>query len=167
MRTKMDKQTWFQATIRDQQGNLIRYTQKIVCDESTAKDVVQDGFIKLWGQSYPESVDIVPPWLYRVCRNLAIDSYRKNKKYSSLAEIENHFEFLSSEEEKLMNKEVFLALQSLPKKSCEVMILMFQEGLSYKEIAEVTGLTVSNVGVILHQSLKIIKQKINAELSHE
>jgi len=167
MRFVMDKKTWFQATIRDQQGRLIRYTQKIVIDESNAKDVVQDGFIKLWGQDYPESKELVPPWLYRVCRNLAIDHYRRSKKFTTMEEVEQNFEFLGSEEEKLMNKEVFLALKTLPKKSCEVMILTFQEGLSYKEIAEVTGLTVSHVGVILHQSLKVIKQKMNTEFGHE
>lgn len=153
------KKAWFQKTIREQQGGLIRYTYKILRDEANAKDIVQDGFIKLWDQSYPESEGLVPPWLYRVCRNLAIDLYRRNQKQTSLADIEEHFELLSSEEEKFMGREVFQALKSLPKKNQEVMILMFSEGLTYKEIAEVTNLTTSYVGVIIHQSIKALKEE--------
>lgn len=166
MGAQNEKVAWFQHTIREQQGGLIRYSQKIVKDEANAKDVVQDGFIKLWDQHFPESKALVPPWLYRICRNLAIDHYRKHKKHTSIEGIESEFELLGSEEEKLMNKEIFDALKSLPKKNIEVMVLMFQEGLSYKEIAEVTGITTSYVGVIIHQSLKTLRQVLKEEFSH-
>ena len=161
------KKAWFQETIRNQQGGLIRYTNKIVRDEATSKDVVQDGLIKLWDQSFPESKKLVPPWLYRVCRNLAIDHYRKQCKHTAIESIEESFQILGSEEEKLMNKEVFQALKMLPKKNQEVMVLMFQEGLSYKEIAEVTQITVSYVGVIIHDSLKTLRHALKEENTHE
>ncbi len=160
------KKTWFQKTMREQQGGLIRYTHKILRNEESAKDVVQDGFIKLWDQKYPESEALVPPWLYRVCRNLAIDIYRKNQKLISLEEASEHFELLGSEEEKFMGREVFIALKSLPKKNQEVMVLMFSEGLSYKEIAEVTSLTTSYVGVIIHQSIKALREGLKEEFFH-
>lgn len=162
----MEKNVWFKITISEQQSKLIRYTHRIVRNEESARDVVQDGFIKLWDQRFPESIDLVPPWLYRVCRNLAIDHYRRANKLEELSD--DHIVWVVSEEEKQLGREVYQAIQSLPKKSMEVMILMFQEGLSYKEIAEVTGLSVSHVGVIIHQSIKTIRQHFNhTESNHE
>lgn len=43
----------------------------------------------------------------------------------------------------------------------EVVRLKFQAGLSYKEIAEVTGLTVTNVGYLLHTALSTLKERIS------
>jgi len=53
-----------------------------------------------------------------------------------------------------------LLIQSLDERSRELVRLKFEEGLSYKEMAEKMGLSVGNVGFILHQTLK----KLGAEL---
>jgi len=53
-------------------------------------------------------------------------------------------------------------VEQLPSRDREVVTLKFQQGLSYKEISEVTGLTVSNVGYVLHHALKELKQRWKA-----
>ena len=45
----------------------------------------------------------------------------------------------------------------------EVVRLKFQAGLSYREISEVTGLSVSNVGFLLHTAIKTLRQKFKAD----
>ena len=52
-------------------------------------------------------------------------------------------------------------VEQLPGRDKEVVTLKFQQGLSYKEISEVTGLTVSNVGYVLHHALEL-KQRWEA-----
>ncbi len=52
---------------------------------------------------------------------------------------------------------VFELIQTLPEKQSELLMLKFSEGLSYREISEVTGLSSSNVGYILHHALKALK----------
>lgn len=157
------KKSWFQQTMREQQGKLIRYTKKILRDEAQSQDIVQEVFIRLWKQDYPESEKLVPPWLYCVCRNLAIDHYRWSSKLVDGENIEDSFELMGSEEEKLMNSQVYYAFAQLPKKNQEVMILMFQEGLTYKEIAHAMDLTISYVGVIIHQSIKTLRVVLREE----
>ena len=50
-------------------------------------------------------------------------------------------------------------VEQLPGRDKEIVTLKFQQGLSYREISDVTGLTVSNVGYVLHHALKELKQR--------
>jgi RNA polymerase sigma-70 factor (ECF subfamily) len=52
------------------------------------------------------------------------------------------------------------ALAVLPTNQQEVIRLKLQDGLSYREISEVTGLSVSNVGFLMHQGIKTIREKM-------
>ena len=58
---------------------------------------------------------------------------------------------------------VLQVIESLPPNQKEVVRLKFQNDLSYKEIAEVTGLSVTNVGFLLHVALKFIRKKIQRQ----
>ncbi len=51
-------------------------------------------------------------------------------------------------------------LNALPPNQQEVVRLKFQHSLSYKEIAAVTGLSVSNVGFLIHTGLKTLREKL-------
>jgi len=55
---------------------------------------------------------------------------------------------------------VRLSLGALDERSREVLKLKFEENLSYREISAKTGLSVSNVGYLLHQALKIIAAEL-------
>lgn len=59
------------------------------------------------------------------------------------------------------SSQLLLLLERLPTNQQEVIRLKFQGGLKYREIAEVTGLSVSNVGVLLHTGLKRLRVLMN------
>ena len=59
--------------------------------------------------------------------------------------------------------EIFRLLEELPKNQREVVCLKFQCDLSYKEISEVTKLSVSNVGFLIHTALKTIRKRVLSE----
>ena len=52
------------------------------------------------------------------------------------------------------------AMAALPTNQQEVIRLKLQDGLSYREISEVTGLSVSNVGFLMHQGIKSIRERM-------
>ena len=56
-------------------------------------------------------------------------------------------------------------IKSLPTKQQEVVRLKFQSGLSYKEISKLTSLSVSHVGVILHESVVAIRKRMTLTAS--
>ena len=61
------------------------------------------------------------------------------------------------------NSKILLMLETLPANQQEVIRLKFQNDLSYREIAEITGLSISNVGVQLHNGLKQLRRKLKDE----
>jgi RNA polymerase sigma-70 factor (ECF subfamily) len=56
--------------------------------------------------------------------------------------------------------QVLGVLATLPENQQEVIRLKFQDGLSYREISGVTGLTVSNVGFLIHTGVKMVRQRL-------
>ena len=56
-----------------------------------------------------------------------------------------------------------MMLAGLPDNQQEVVRLKFQDGLSYKEIAGVTGLTVSNVGFLIHTAIHTLRREFAAQ----
>ena len=59
--------------------------------------------------------------------------------------------------------EIFRMLDRLPKNQREVVYLKFQCDLSYKEISEITKLSVTNVGFLMHTALKNLRKEVLSE----
>jgi RNA polymerase sigma factor (sigma-70 family) len=153
------------ALLRRFERPLLQYATRILGDSDRARDVVQETFVKLHNENR-EQLDHAPAkWLFTVCRNGALNICRKEKRMTYL----DH-ELLEAREseqpapsEKLEAKEAsgFLLkiLGTLPPRQQEVLQLKFQNDLSYQEISEITKLSVSNVGVMIHNALKTLRQR--------
>jgi RNA polymerase sigma-70 factor (ECF subfamily) len=115
---------------------------------------VQEAFLKLW-KAKGDEVDAVGPWLYTVCRNLAFDVMRKDRR---MVIVDSVPEPVAPPQEAAGQTELAQALAALPPRDQEVVRLKFQSGLSYKDIARVTGLSESNIGVIIHNSIKKLRE---------
>jgi len=129
-------------------------------DWERARDVVQDTFVKLYRQD-PELIrGKLKSWLYTVCRNRSIDVLRKeNPMLTSSGEAFENLDDSGPDpsraaEAKERHQEVLRFLERLPENQREVIRLKFQGDLSYKEISEITGLSVSNVGFLIHTGIK-------------
>ena len=105
------------------------------------------------------------PWLYRTVHNLAVDHQRRasrivlvDDRTSEDMPANDTSDSQPMPDEQIARWEgiglVRLVLETLDARSRELIRLRFEEELSYKEIAESTGLTVGNVGYILHHALK-------------
>jgi len=148
---------WFMNFWQQNEGRLLQYTARITGDSSTAQDIVQDAFIKLWKSEYEKVHSYLLKWLYRACRNAAIDYLRKEKRTENMDEKVFAKETFT---ESFINKNFLCKLLSfLPENHQEILILKFQQGFSYDEIAEVTGLSSSHIGVIIHNRLNTLREK--------
>lgn len=67
-------------------------------------------------------------------------------------------------EDRERHSEVLALLERLPENQREVIRLKFQGDLSYKEISDVTGLSVSNVGFLIHTGIKRLRSLMGVEL---
>jgi RNA polymerase sigma factor (sigma-70 family) len=161
--------SWVQEAIDEHQSALIRYAQSILHDGDQARDAVQETFIKLCKQTPEQLSDHLAPWLFRVVRNQCLNMLRKEKRMShfespdALDVQENPAESHPHEQRKRETiSSLFELVNTLPNRQRELVLLKFQQDFSYQEISEVTGLTVSNVGFILHQAIRSLKQEWHA-----
>jgi RNA polymerase sigma-70 factor (ECF subfamily) len=150
------------------EGLLIHYAARLLGgDVDRARDVVQDTFLKLWTADRAGIDGHLGQWLYRVCRNGALDVRRKEARMTTLqethAEVEADDARGAAREQERAAGQVFQMLESLPERQQEVIRLKFQGGLSYREIANVMDLTVTHVGVLIHNGLKAIREKLHID----
>jgi len=160
---------WVRAAVERFSGPLTRYAQVITGDLEQARDVVQDTFIRLCDEK-PERVDrFLAQWLFKVCRNRALDVQRKQSRMKPLSQTGMDSQACpdpspaAQAERRETNDEVLRLLTRLPKSQQEVVRLKFQNGLSYRQISEVTGFSVSNVGFLMHTALKTLRQQMKSE----
>jgi len=151
------------------EGPLLRYALRLTGDLELARDVVQDTFLRLCRQ-VPDSLDgHLAQWLFTVCRNRALDVHRKERRMTTATTLDERAatERDSSPDQPAEVKDsadkVFRLLNRLPDNQQEVIRLKFQNELSYQEIAAVTGLSVSNVGFLLHVGLKRLRELMRME----
>jgi RNA polymerase sigma factor (sigma-70 family) len=166
--TMTTKSDLIASAMEQYQSPLIRYATSILGDMERAREVVQDTFLKLCTQA-PERVQHhLAPWLFTVCRNRAFDVRKKDNRMQPLSDTDLRTRSAPGprplaaleREEKL--KQVFDLVNALPEKEREVLTLKFQCDLSYKEISRITGLSVSNVGFLIHTGVKRVRRNLNA-----
>ncbi len=164
-------ESWIQCAIEQHEGSLLRYAQHFVHDLETARDVVQDTFLQLCRQNNDELRLRVAQWLFTVCRNRAIDVCRKERRMKLAPENQLADQLAEKSDAALMHpgadlekseaaQGLLAQISQLPERQQEVLRLKFNAGLSYKEIAKVTGLTSTNVGFILHTAIAKLRQRL-------
>ena len=164
---------WVGAAMEQYEDRLLRYACHFVHDLELARDIVQDTFLKLCREPDPEVRSRLGPWLFTVCRNRAIDVCRKENRMKVAPEYELEAGRVASSEssnpavavEKTMAaQQVMQCVSGLPDRQQEIIRLKFHGGLTYREIAEVMELSVSNVGVILHSAIGKLRKQMGGEV---
>lgn len=157
---------WVQEILLRYEVDLTRYARKIVGDDERARDVVQETFLKLCREDRDELDGHLVEWLYTVCRNKALDVRRKEQRMTTLADETFTLKQSPDLPPALMAErrdsagQVMALLDHLPPNQQETIRLKFQNGLSYREISAVTGLSVSHVGVLIHTGLKTMRARL-------
>ena len=147
---------------------LISYAKEITGDLESAKDAVQETFLRLSKQNLSGLQPRLRPWLFVVCRNCALDHVRKIVKFSP-DPVEDH-DFADGDpgpDARAMaveeGKKAWELVADLPLQQREIVKLKFEAGLSYKEIAEALRTSVSTVGVQLHEAMQTLRSRWNCE----
>jgi RNA polymerase sigma-70 factor (ECF subfamily) len=150
---------------------LIRYAASILGDAERAREVVQDTFLKLCSATPEKIRGHLAQWLFTVCRNRAFDVRQKDGRMSPLTEIDLETRPqpgprpLAALEQQEQLERVMDLVSRLPEKEREVLTLKFQCDLSYREISEVTDLSVSHVGVLIHKGVRRIREQVQSQTS--
>ena len=164
------REQFVEQALAEYEGPLIGYALGIVRDRDRARDVVQDTFIRLYQQDREKVQRGLKTWLFTVCRNRALDILRKEKRMVALEEEKAaRLEGNTAAPDRVADwdervTQVMDALNRLSDNQREVIHLKFQQGLSYQEISEATGLTSGNVGFLLHTGLKRLRSLLPEDI---
>ena len=143
---------------------LIRKVCHIYCRELVDReDLYQDILVQLW-KSFPafEHHSKVSTWLYKVALNTAISRFRKTRRLPELRTIDKQIAMMpeadhSAKEESI--QQLYAAIESLNKIE-KAIVLLYLDETNYREIAEIVGISESNVGFKINR----IKQKLRNTL---
>lgn len=172
----MDSIPELTKTIEENEAPLLRYAIRLLSDVEHARDAVQETFIRFVRTSQKrakENKDAIGnprALMYTILRNYCYDMLRAKKRKMELLLDEDtdmadfadnnsagpDVEVSKAEQMQLIREKI----NDLEPRAREIVILKIEHEKSYKEIAELMDISVSNVGFILHQTMK----KIAAEL---
>lgn len=154
------RETWVMDALGRYEASLIRYASRLLDDPDLARDVVQDCFLRLCSQR-PETLDgHLGEWLYTVCRRRAIDHLRRKGRMHRLDDHDPAVRIEDPVERREEEQSLLDSVSRLPKLQQEVLLLKFQEGLSYKQISAITMTSVGNVGYLLHHALRTLRSQL-------
>ncbi|HAA15797.1 MAG TPA: RNA polymerase subunit sigma-24 [Cytophagales bacterium] len=145
----------------------------IVKDQYTAEDLMQETFIKairtIKSGSYNEEGKFLP-WILRIAHNLAIDHFRKAKRYPTIVTedgsiVFNNMDFAeSSHEEHQIKRDTHAKLRSLiselPHAQKQVLIMRHYMKMSFKEIAEATDVSINTALGRMRYALINLRKKM-------
>ena len=155
------------SAIEQYQGRLIAFAARITGDVESGRDVVQDTFLRLCLEDLDSIADHLPAWLFRVCRNRALDVRKKEGQLQRLDETHDRTADTPADDPHALletsddARRVLAVVAELSADQQEVLRLRFQEELSYKEISAVTHHSVSNVGVLIHTAIRRVRQRLS------
>ena len=136
-------------------------------DKDEAEDVMQESFIKLWNKCAEVPLEKAKSYLFTIATNLQISIKRhdqvKLKYKENVVKTEKDFSS-ESPEEVLVGKEFMdkltNAINNLPDKQREAFLLNRVEKKTYREIAEISGVTVKAVEKLMHKALVKMRKEI-------
>ena len=132
------------------------YIMMVVKDDQLADDIFQDTFIKVINTirsgSYKEEGKFIQ-WAMRIAHNLIIDHFRKSKRIPTIENRDDYDIFekvripVESVEERIIteqiHKDVKKLIDYLPKEQREVLVMRHYGDMSFKDIAEVTHVSIN------------------------
>lgn len=148
---------------------LNRYSQRVfglawrLCaDKTEAEDLTQEVFFKVWrnaGAWRPQAK--LETWLYRILYNLFIDGRRRVKIQTELLSDDIRSDDDTPEQslvKKRMEQEIAAALNSLPDRQKEALILCYYQGLKAKEAAEILSVSQGALESLLFRARQTLKE---------
>ncbi len=161
----LDDRDWILAAVDRYERPLLAYVRRLLHNPERSRDVVQDAFLQLCKQSRGQVESHLAAWLFAVSRRRAIDLLRKDTRMLATTELLAEPTARDPDPEHRAEQRdsaqfVMARLSELPAEQGEAVRLKFQNQFTYREIAQIMGLSESHVGVLLHTALKTLRRTL-------
>jgi len=157
MRFVKGEQSCFEHLIHRHKNKVFAYISLYIRDQALAEDLFQDTFLKViqsvkTGKYYDNGKFI--SWVMRIAHNLIIDHFRRVKQMNTISNDDYESDLFNSKklsednvEDNLVknqiHKDIRMLISKLPDDQREVVILRHYSDMSFKEIADITGVSIN------------------------
>ncbi len=150
----------FEAIVARYRRPLLRYCRRLLPPER-AEDAVQQTFLNAYRAIGAGDAELnLRPWLYRIAHNASLSLLRQNGW--SYDEIDDRFDGVQQPpqavEERERVRDVIRAVQELPPRQRDAMVLRELEGRSYEEIARILSIPAGTVRSRIHRGREALRQ---------
>ena len=166
----------FETLVKRSKSKVYTTIYLIVKDRYIAEDLMQEAYIKaidvMKSGRYNEEGKFLP-WILRIAHNMAIDHFRKEKRYPTIvledgSKVFNSFEFAEDSVEDMQMKADQVAnvrelIKKLPDEQREVLVMRHYEDLSFQEIADQTGVSINTALGRMRYALINLRKMLNKE----
>lgn len=164
MEHQRDKEAFFKL-VEENKRIIFKICNAYCRNKSDREDLAQEIIYNLWksGENF-NNESLFSTWMYRVALNVAISFYRKGKRSIPSLSLTDH---LLEIEDKQENDETELRLNQLQqfinqlKELDRALMILYLEEKSYSEIAEILGITETNVGTKINRIKTYLKQQFS------
>lgn len=171
----------FETLLHRHKSRLYTAIYLIVRDRYVAEDLLQDTFIKAVNTiregRYNEEGKFLP-WISRIAHNLAIDHFRKNKRYPEiiLEDGSGVFNSMDFSEDSFESRQIMKdtasrlrgLIRELPTEQKQVLIMRHYLKMSFQEIAEHTGVSINTaLGRMRYALINLRKKMIKNKLAYD
>lgn len=149
---------------RENSKRIYLYVLSVCCNAHVAEDITQETFVKAL-ISLPDDCVSVTSWLYRVATNLTYDYFRNHKKEINAEFSDATVDFAVSDRmlQTEDNQILYHCIRKLDKNERMVITLHYFSGFRQSEISVITGLSYSNVRVIMSRAREKLKKYLKEE----
>ncbi len=162
---KQERQQFFVDTIEQHKGIFFKVARAYCPNEEDKQDLIQEMMIQIWKSIHKYNDQYkISTWLYRISLNVAISFYRKSLTRSKKHTVLNEQMAEMPAEEKSENEQHLNLLEQFISELKEIdkaLMILYLEEKSHAEIADILGMSVSNVGTKIGR----IKEKLKTRFS--
>ena len=160
----------FDRLIEQYGDRLYWHIRRVVVNHEEAEDVLQETFAKAYtsiADFRGDTESSLTAWLYRIATNIAISALRKRKKwaFASLDSVRGDLLATFEHEVEPSADEIVVRLQkailALPTKQRLVFNMRYYDELSFEQISQATGDSVSTLKTNYHYAVKKIKEQVS------
>jgi RNA polymerase sigma-70 factor (ECF subfamily) len=177
------KKELFALLVHRYEDKIFNYIYYLVKQRQEAEDLAQTTFVKAFFalRQYNHTFEF-STWIYSIARNVCLDYFRKRKKEETdvslhlmvgddgdtemgeLLEEDHSPDPLKTVLNDELREKIEKAIESLPLKLREIVVLRHLEDCSYEEIAQIMNLPVGTVKSYLHRARKKLKERLEEYL---
>lgn len=169
------KKSFLERLVQENNSALLRFLTRKVNNREEAAEIAQEAYLRLYQLEAPEELDSARAFLYQTAANMAIDQLRRKTVHQKFLRGERDADSGEFADERHSDQEspqriaeaqervriIYQAIDELPFKCKQAFLMHRNKGMTYSEIAELLGISVSSVEKYILQALRQCRDRLN------